>query len=375
VKSGKYEHLAVFIDKTPYMNISAGEINAIIDSLGEKKNYSNIHVYINNEKTEYPLRENKEFKSKLTDKETTVKNIAYTLFSYKSNSVKSIFITDRSFKRFNLETDIIVKRNAPKVLITDISGFVTLFSSSEILSEVSFKDKEGRISGTVVKLKKGVNKIKPPINEFVSVNCLYDSIEFEKEVILSQVIVCDKTKNIFIQRALKALEIPISENSDIEITVNEKTERGIVFSNKNERKTKKSDLFSTDDGFDLSIDDMNRNLEYISLYETKGRPLIASKSGEVLLSKSNDVYYVGLPIDTSKSNFVLTPSFVVLMDYMINELSGAKGEIISAELEYRSDLTMPCADHVSGYEPVKERDISFVFLIAASLLLLILIFT
>ncbi|PIP12891.1 MAG: hypothetical protein COX48_05900 [bacterium (Candidatus Stahlbacteria) CG23_combo_of_CG06-09_8_20_14_all_34_7] len=375
IKSNRIEHLALFIDKTPYMNYEIDKVNRFIDSLGGKEAFRNIHIYINQKKVKYPLKENDEIKPNLIEKQRVMEHISRTIFSYKSNSVKSILLTDRSFKRINLETDIIVRRDAPKVLITGIGRFIFLYSKDEVVVELTFKLKDKNIGKLTVNLKKGINKINSPVKEFDFVNCLYDSIKLGRGILLSRTNVNEKTGNKFVLSAIKSLDANLEENSDIEISYNNNIKKGIVFSKEDEKYTAKSELFSTDKNFDEYIRNMNKNLEYTSLYKIKGEPIIISKKGEIILSNKDDVYFVALPLDTSKSNFVITPSFVLLMDQMLNRFTGKSSEIVNKELNYRKELTQPYSDYLSGYETPKELDISFVFTFVSLIFLMILIFT
>ncbi|MGE3062445.1 MAG: BatA domain-containing protein [bacterium] len=373
--SDKVEHLIIYVDYTPLMKLSESDINAFIDSLRGDEGYRQIHLYINNEKIKYPVPDGAIPDPALIEKETVARRTADLIFSLRSNSVKSVIISDRQFERFNLETDLIVKRSIPKVLIVQVAPAVLLYSSVKMPVEIKFKDKTGRTSKIIAKAEPGFNRVYPPEKKFLAVSCLYDSVILEKEISISEKRVNDRTENEFVKKLLKALEIKDDRNSEIGISFDMDIEKGIVFSLKNEKECKKNTLLSDDRNLDISVDELNRNLEYSSLYEIPGKPLIFTANGEKVLSKEGDLYFVALPLDTLKSNFVFTPSFVFLMNKMLEEMYDGGSSNSDADLKYRRELTEPYYDRLSDYSPPKERDISFVFILLSVILLMILIFT
>ncbi|MDD3803796.1 MAG: hypothetical protein PHW02_05355 [bacterium] len=362
LSSDRTDHLLLFIDYTPHLGVSRLEINQIIDSLLKENDYSNVHLIINNKQVKYPLQELFVQRKELIPKTTVIENVSKQIQKLKSKSVKSVFLTDRTFERFNLETDVIVRRNPPKVLITGISSEITLYSMIDSPIEVAFKDKDDNIYKKSAKLVKGENNVKLPDRKIISINCVYDSIYLEKEIspVLNRV--CDKTKDEHVRRVLRALDIEEDSQAKIKISFKSDIEKGIVFSKENEYSAKKSAFLAADERFRNSIKDMNKTIEYTALCEVPGTPLIMTKSGERIASKTGGVFYIALPLDTSKSNFVFTPSFVALVKKMLDGLSGEEF-VPHEQLEYRKNLADEPECFISGYEPPKEKDVSFGFLL------------
>lgn len=364
IGSKNVEYLFIFIDNTPLLNLKSEKLDSMIFEYKKEFNYDNIVIYDNKGRIEYPFKKEKVFSGELLEKDEVVRNFVSLINRINSPSMKKVFISDRKYDRFRDDFDFVKVENDFDILIVDILPELKIFSKDEKVALLKTDGKEVKIF-----LKRGINFFSPDFDSLSFIKVLTDSIRFPKTVYIKNKRIKDLVGEKILQIALKTLGYEVTDG-EISISSNDAIKKGIVFFKdyKMVHHNKRKIIFK-----DANLKEVLKNgfesLNYKKLSDIPGEPLILDDGGNKLLSYSKDKFYISLPLDTNLSNFVLTPGFLPLLDYLLNRLSKGDLDYDKNILEYREEILTKGKSFLSEEKPLKFKDISKVFFI------LFLIFT
>ncbi len=316
VKSNKVEYLVIYVDNTPFGDISNKDINTLIDSLKNEDVFSHIKIYTNYSELNYPLINTIKNQSVIS-KQNVLQRFYSILYSLKTNSIKYVFISDRKYSNFDTYTVKHIERN--KIFIYDIMPNLVLFSNQNSNKKMQFFTNNKLIYEINYNFKKYYNYFYYKNIKFNKIIIEKDTFSFNEiyKIHMPNIELIDT--NFYIEKALKILGYKINKNSSIKIAINRKINKGICFS-------KYGKVFIEDIGkiiYDKSLFRYNINLSNLSfktLANDNGTKVIYDTKGNILISKVDSVYFVNIPIDTGYSNFVFIPEFVYILDYMIKSI-------------------------------------------------------